>query len=103
MPKRWLRVVILSAVGMNAIPVAATPITITNGGFENPLTGGSTGGGAPGWSLSGSGGGVWNINTSPMGLWTVPAPEGSQVGWLASPAGVGSATYTQLLGVRVER
>ena len=103
MPKRWW---ILTAVLLaSAWPTlaGATPIAITNAGFEDPVTSYYTTTGATGWTLSGSGGGVWNINSSPLGFWTTPAPQGNQVGWLSpAPAPGSSATYAQALGVPFE-
>jgi hypothetical protein len=103
MLKRWFVAVALVCISTITTRAGATPIPITNAGFEDPVTGTFTASGPPGWTLAGSGGGVWNIDLYPHGYWFGPAPEGNQVGWLAPAVTLGNpASFTQSLGVPFE-
>ncbi len=89
----------------SATRTAAGPIPIVNAGFEDPSTTVYTYStiSIPGWSFGGSGGGVWNINSDPLGFWSVPAPQGSQIGWLAPAFGNGSpASMSQILSATLQ-
>lgn len=76
-------------------------VTILNPGFESPVSSTFTTSGATNWTLSGSGGGVWNIGAAPLGFWNVVAPQGTQVGWLATSPSSAPASYSQTLSESV--
>lgn len=81
----------------------ATPIFITNAGFEDPPTSGVNVGLFTGWNATGSGAGVWNINAAPLGYWNTSAPEGNQIAYVGreNPSGT-PASISQILGDTVQ-
>jgi hypothetical protein len=100
MTRAWLGVGLLLVLCM-AGQVRAVSISIPNGDFESPATL-TFGNGIANWTQVGNPGGVWNINADPCPFdpkvcyWTVPAPDGNQVGFLASGGG-GSGGLEQAL------
>lgn len=84
-------------------PAGATPIAISNPGFESSPTSGVNTGNMPGWTGAGSGFGWWNINVLPLAFWSTTAPEGSQVAFVGrdTPAD-GPASIAQVLGVTLQ-
>ncbi|MGO9619838.1 MAG: PEP-CTERM exosortase interaction domain protein [Desulfobaccales bacterium] len=102
MKKLWLVIALmLMALALGTSGALATSIPIINAGFEDPSI--TTGRDAtyvdpPGWtSLGTGGGGVWNIDLNNYGLWTVPAPQGSQIGWLGVGGQSAGNTFSQVL------
>lgn len=109
-----LLVATISAISVSELH-AAFSVPITNGDFEAPAITVSPGYNSgtntvPGWTINGGTGGVWNINDFPAGplaspandFWTSDAPDGKQVGWIASAPSSPETTLSQVLSATLQ-
>ncbi len=98
---RSILVCCLAAFLLSGGVAYATPISITNASFENPIDTGAQPRAVTGWTQVGgaSNSGVWNINAFPFGFWSVGAPDGSQIAFLSAAPQPGTpASIYQVLG-----